>query len=211
MKNSLIALVIALSVKGTAQSFHRGALVLDLNTGVEAFHTSQKYNFTGQTADTLINSEAANKNASLGLELGLSKRIGIGVRGKVNSFFPDLDAVTRQRARINSTDLLIALNIHPIVRKHFDLVLGVDLGLSDIDFQFHDLRSTILSSRGHYFAPYICPRVYWGRLGLHLRSTFPAMQYNNFKGNSETPGSVYLSGWKATGFGFSLGVQLRLF
>jgi hypothetical protein len=193
-----------------AQSFHRGALVLDVNSGIEAVKTVQRYS-TILSSDTTVRSIAANKNASFGLEIGLSKRFGIGARGKVNSFFRDVDAVTRQRTTINSTDLLITLNFHPVVRKCFDLIIGTDLGLSSAGFTFDDLSSSLRSAKGQYFAPYLCSRIYWKRLGFHIRTTFPALNYGTFNGSNDEAGNYLLSKWRGSGIGVSVGAQLRIF
>lgn len=212
MKRLITFLSVLYAVAASSQSFHRGAVVLDLNTGIEAFNTTQRYKGLTELPDTMVRSLAANHHFVLGLEVGLNKRIGIGIKGKANTFFRDLDAVTRQRAALRSTDLTMCLNLHLVSRKKFDLLAGSDIGISDLDLRFNDLDDMTLSSVGFYLAPYLNPRVYLGRFGFNLRASLPFVNYAAFKQSGETKaGSYILSAWKGSGFSASLGVQVHLF
>src|SRR5690349_4895804 len=135
MKNYLFIFPVILLATGcvTQKSFHRGAVVVDFNTGFDAYRTTQQYQkeMGGQGRDTAINGAAASANYAFGVEVGLGKRVGVGLLSKTNTFLNDVDAISRKHADIRSRDLMVSLNIHPVVRKRFDLVLGADFGVSD--------------------------------------------------------------------------------
>jgi hypothetical protein len=196
-----------------AQSFHRGALVLEAQSGFEIFHTTSAYHIVQgpSSSDTTITDAAGNANLSLGIEVGILKRWGIGLRGKTNSFFTNLDNITHQRADIHSTDLLLLVNFHPVTIRNFDLVVGSDIGFSAISMTTNDRDNTLVKGNGSFLAIYLNPRLYFGRIGINLKTYLPAVNYRNLQANDRKAGQFVISSWKGSGAGISLGVQLRLF
>jgi hypothetical protein len=214
MKKILLTLPLLLFVSlFNAQSFFRGALVFDLNTGIEAYHTNNTYTIRrGDTsADTIVRDASASGHATLGMEIGFKKRWGIGVRGKANSFFANVDAVTHQRADIRSTDLLLLLNFHPVITKKFDLILGTDIGFTALKISVDDVYNTVRRGNGAYASIYINPRLYFKRFGINLKTYLPYVSYANLKSNQDQLDQFMITKWKASGVGVSLGIQYRLF
>ncbi len=192
-----------------SQNFRIGTVVLDFNTGLEGYSSTSTYTQTGN--DTIVEWFTTNSNFSLGMEVGLGKRFGVGLRGKVNSFSRELDQVTDSRADIDTKDFTMIVNFHPINRKSFDLVVGSELGLSKLFIDVNDLSNSQIMGKGGYYAFYLNPRVYFGRLGINLKTYLPFLNYKNLLSEDSDPGKYMLSRWKGSGFGVSLGVQLRLF
>ncbi|MEO6303764.1 MAG: hypothetical protein ABIP51_11400, partial [Bacteroidia bacterium] len=126
----LSSLFLIVSIIVNAQSFYKGALVTELNTGFENYNTVLKIKIKdpNRTRDTIQNDRAANTNFGLGAEYGLHKRFGVGVRFKTNKYFTSRDSVSHAKPYVRTNDFVIALNYHPIVTKKFDLVLGADVG-----------------------------------------------------------------------------------
>src|SRR5204863_8908415 len=130
-------------------------------TGLEYYQTRQGYErVVLQTGhDTAIKSQAGSTHFTAGLEVGLGKHFGIGVRGKMNSFISDMDNVMRKKPEITSRDFIVSLNLHPIVRENVDVILGADLGVSTVEMNYNDLSDTKVTSVGTYVAHYLNPRI----------------------------------------------------
>lgn len=205
------ALVSCLSLHAQ-RGHHLGSVVLDFNTGIEAFSSTNFYTLAGVDGkrDTTIDTDAGNANGSLGVEIGIGKFVGIGVRGRTSYFFRSLDAVMNSRPDVHANDLLFMINLHPLPFKKFDLVLGSEFGISNLKFDVNDIYQTMITGKGGYFAIHINPRLYLNRFGLNLRASLPVFNYNDLRYSGD-PSGFLLTKWKASGFGVSLGVQFRVF
>jgi hypothetical protein len=209
MRSLIILIAVFFYSSSFSQNFRIGTVVLDFNTGLEGYSSTSTYTQTG--SDTVVEWFTTNANLSLGLEVGLSKRFGIGLRGKLNSFSRELDQVTDSRADIDTKDFTMVVNFHPVNRKNVDLIIGSEFGLSKLFIDVNDLSNSQIIGKGGYYAFYLNPRVYFGRLGINLKTYLPFLNYKNLLSDDGDPGKYMLSRWKGSGFGVSLGVQLRLF
>jgi len=208
----IIILLFSLPLLISAQSFRRGSLILFGQTGLEVYEAQKKYVSSLNLNDTSITDQAANGNLAAGIEIGLTKRIGIGARGKINTFFTDLDAVVRQKASMRTADMILSLSLHPIARKHLDIALGIEGGISNADVRFQNLSSFLTTGKGTYAGLFLEPRFYKRRIGVHMRFSLPVSQYRklNTVGQEISNQNFSLSTWTGRGFGLSVGVQLRI-
>ena len=213
MKKQLALLLCLMLLKGAAQSFHRGAVIISAGTGLEYYNTVKNYANSGNLGDTSAVGHAASANLNAALEIGISKRVGIGARGKMNSFFTDLDAVLAEKTHIRTADLLLSVNLHPIRRKKLDVLLGVEGGFSSVNVTFQNLGDILTSGKGPAAALYLEPRFYKKRFGFHVRLTLPVTQYKTLNTvGAQVAGQQYrLSDWQGRGYGVNFGVQSRLF
>ena len=196
-----------------SQSFHLGALVIDLNAGLEGYNVQYNYKLKnlGKTLDTTIRNGAINHNLALGVEVGLAKWFGLGLRGNANTFFTDVDKLTHNKPEVTSSELMLMVNFHPVVRKHFDLVLGSDIGLSSLNFKTNDSLGTVIKGTGSYFDLYLNPRFYLGRFGFNVRAFVPFVNYGSLSSNNTLYNEYVVAKWKANGFGMSVGIQMKFF
>jgi hypothetical protein len=211
---SRVLLILGICSTLNAQTpFHIGSTVLDLNTGIEIYNSTNVYSLVrnGQSSDTTVSDKASNSNFSLGLEVGLNRFFGLGVRGKLASFFRSLDAVTNARADIFASDLALQANLHVLPLKRFDLVLGGELGFSKLKVDVNDIAHTLISGNGSALSLYVNPRFYMKRLGFNFRASMPLFNYKNLSYNTQDAGNYLLSHWKGNGFGLSLGIQYKFF
>ncbi len=208
----ILAGFLGASALAAQRGHHLGSVVVDFNTGIEAFNSTNYYRLGGAdgSRDTSVNADAGNANGSIGIEIGIGRFIGIGVRGKTSYFFRSLDAVMNSRPDVHSNDLLFMLNLHPLPFKRFDLVLGSELGISNLKFDANDLYQTMITGKGGYFAIHVSPRFYLRRFGFNLRASLPVFSYNDLRHSGESR-DYLLTKWKASGLGVSLGVQYRIF
>ena len=207
-----IALLLCI-VNGLAQSFHRGSVILQVGTGLEFYQTKKTYNGAGVIGDTSSIGQAAGGNLNACLEIGISKRVGIGARGKMNSFFSDIDAVLAEKTQVRTAELLLGINWHPIRRKRFDLLLGAEGGFSSVNVTFQNISDMFTSGKGPAGAIYLEPRFYKKRFGFHIRFTLPFTQYKTLStiGSQATSQQYSLNTWQGRGYGINAGVQLRIF
>src|SRR4051812_10162799 len=71
----------------------------DLNTGIEAYKTTQQYS-GASLSNTSLNSGAANSHLVAGVEVELAKWLGIGLKGKMITFFRHVDELTRDKTKL---------------------------------------------------------------------------------------------------------------
>jgi hypothetical protein len=199
---TILALLFVCGGLSAQRGHHLGSIVLDVNTGIEAYHTTNRYTqlTTEGFRDTTVDAEAGNAHGSVGLEIGIGKFVGVGVRAKTSTFFRSLDAVMNARGDVSANDLLLMINLHPLPFKRFDLVLGSELGISKLRMDVNDIYQTMII--------YVSPRFYLKRLGFNLRAALPVFNYDDLA-QSQVTGQYLLSKWKASGLGVSLGVQYR--
>lgn len=211
-KIHLSALLILISSLLSAQSFYKGALVTELNSGLEIYNTTLKIRFNNYNPvrDTVQTDKAANTNFGLGAEYGLHKRFGLGLRFKTNKYFTSRDSVTKRKPDVRTNDIVVVLNYHPVVTKNFDLVLGADLGYSTFKYKANDSLNVILSGGGSYISLYANPRIYFGKFGINFKIYAPFTSYNNLTtNNADFNKYATITKWKGQGFGLSFGIQFR--
>lgn len=195
-----------------AQSFHKGALVTELSTGIEIYNTTLKIKIKdpNRTRDTSYNDKAGNSNFGLAAEYGLHKRFGVGLRFKTNKYFTSKDSATKATPYVRTNDIVVVLNYHPIVKKNFDLVLGADVGYSTFKYKANDSLNLILSGGGSYISLYANPRIYFGRFGINFKVYAPFTNYNSLTtNNADFNKYIAITKWKGSGFGLGFGIQYR--
>ncbi len=213
-KNYILLLLVTVSLLTSAQSFYKGALVVELNTGLEIFNTSLIYKIKDPkyTRDTTQNDKAGNTNFGFGAEFGLHKRFGLGFRFKANNYFTTRDSVTNIKPIVKTNDFAVILNYHPVLMPKFDLVLGADVGYSTFKYKTFDKDNTVLSGGGSYISLYVNPRIYFGRFGINFKLSAPFVNYNNLStNNSDFNKYIAITKWKGSGFGLGFGIQYRFF
>ena len=213
MKKILLSgLFIGVSIITYAQSFYKGALVTELNSGFEIYNTVLKLHIKdpNRTRDTSYNDKAANTNLGFAAEYGLDKRFGLGLRFKTNNYFTSKDSVTNIKPSVKTNDIVLVLNYHPLIKKNFDLILGADIGYSNFKYKANDSLNLILSGSGSYASVYVNPRIYFGRFGINFKLYTSAVNYTNLTtNNTDFNKYIAITNWKGNGFGLGFGIQYR--
>ncbi len=211
-KQITILFLMASSFFVNAQSFYKGALVTELNTGFEVYNTVLKIHIknTGTSRDTTQNDKAGNTNFGFAGEYGLHKRFGIGFRFKANNYFTSKDSATNTKPSVKTNDFVVVLNYHPIIKNKFDLVLGADIGYSSFEYKVNDKDNFIISGGGSYFSLYANPRIYFGRFGINFKLYAPFVNYTSLTtNNADFNKYITITNWKGSGFGLGFGIQYR--
>jgi hypothetical protein len=210
MKKIILAVFALASFAANAQSFYKGALVADLNWGVEVYNVAYHYALKSNTnIDTTTHSGAASKSFGLGVEYGVTNWLGLGLCGKIDNYVTSKDAVTGTQPTAGGGQFGAIINFHVLRKQHFNLVLGINAGYSHLTYKTNDYFGTEVYGDGVWSRFSVIPRYYFGRFGIEASLNFPRINYPNMTTSSKTLNSYIVSSWKASGVGFGFGVQYR--
>ena len=211
MRKIITLCIWVLSVQAFSQSFYKGALIFDANVGIDAYAVKYHYQLknTNQAKDQT--SGAVSSNFNLGLEYGLSKWFGIGLRAKLDKFVTRKDSVTNTTPAANGGELALILNAHVVHTNHFDLPIGIDFGYSHLNYYQNDIGNNQIYGNGSYFNLHINPRIYIKRFGFNFNVAIPFIHYSNMTSNNSVFNQYVLADWKAAGFSLGFGIQYRFF
>lgn len=217
MKNNLLLpLILFIAISGLitnlmAQSFSGGSLLLSLNTGVEAYNTEYKYQIKNTNFDTIIKDQAGNKNYWLGVEYGVVKWLGIGIKAKVNNYFTEKDQYTGVTPTANSFEIAFTVRSHLIRSKHFDLPIGLSIGGSSLTYNNNNPNNPVtVTGKGSYFDLHIQPMVYFKRFGFNLYIGLPSVNYSDMTTNRDVINQAIIAKWKGKGVLLGIGLQYRI-
>ncbi|MGZ3863610.1 MAG: hypothetical protein ACXVPN_09325 [Bacteroidia bacterium] len=217
IKKLILAAVLFATASVFAQSpdrsFYKGALVFDLNTGLDIYavkqHYELKYNGTTVTSKDTTNA-AGSHGPNIGVQYGILNWLGIGVKYKYDTYYTSADKYTHIRPSVFGQEFGLVIDAHPVRVKHFDLITGFDLGYSSMTYHTHDMYGTEIYGSGSWFNLHVTPRVYLGPVGLSINFNVPFINYNHLTTSSDQLNAVIFSKWKATGFGIGCGISVRL-
>jgi|ERR1700722_19538980 len=206
MKKFLLVLIsIVLLQQVNAQSFGKGSIVISANYGLDGYKI-QEHNVnkaSNGTQDTTT--AAASTNFNIGVEYGLFRWLGVGIQGKLDNYFHDnniSDAI--------GFELGALINIHLIRANHFDLLVGFNLGFSNLTIDYPINNYQVYGSGG-WSDFHITPRIYFGRFGINLNLYFPSISYPNLTTNVDAYNQYVSLSWKtASAFGATFGIQYRI-
>ncbi len=204
-----IGLVIGVITSARAQSFNKGSLVANLNTGLEIFNTEYKYQLKNTNLDTIIKDRAGNTNYYFGMEYGVVKWLGLGLKVKVNNYVTGKDKVTGYTPTAHSFEVAFTVRAHLIRTKHFDFPIGLSIGGSSLTYDNNVPNNGItVYGTGSYVDFHIQPMLYFGRFGINMYLGTSGVNYSNMTTSSSNVNKVALLNWKGTG-GFVIGVGLQ--
>lgn len=205
---SLSVTIAVLTIK--AQSFTSGSLLLHFNAGIEALNTQYTYQLKNSSFDTLIKDKAGNSNFFLGLEYGLVKWLGIGLKGKINKYFTEKDKITGNTPTANSFDIVFTVRAHLFRTKHFDLPIGIGIGGSSLTYNNNDPNYPItIYGKGTYFDLHLQPMFYFDKFGANIYFGLPAINYNDMSSSDTNINQYILMNWKGKGIILGIGLQYR--
>ncbi len=193
-----------------SQSFTSGSLILSLNTGLEVYNTEYKYQIKNTNFDTIIKDHAGNSNYYLGLEYGLLKWLGIGLKAKINNYFTEKDKYTGNTPDAHSFEVAFTIRAHLFRLKHFDLPLGISIGGSSLTYNNNDPNYPItVTGKGSYFDLHLQPMIYFKRFGFNLYIGLPSVNYSNMTTNRDAINELIIASWKGKGVLLGVGLQYR--
>jgi hypothetical protein len=213
MKKIILVLLAFTALQINAQSFYKGALVADLAYGFDIYsvksHQAYKYNPPAPHDTT---DGAASTAPSLGLEYGVLNWLGIGIRGKYDTYVTSKDKTTGIKPTANGGEIGLTVNFHAVRKDVFNLVGGFDVGYSNFVYRSNDIVGTEAYGGGSWFNIHITPRFYFGRFGISTSINIPFINYPSLTTSNHNINNYITEwSWKATGFGMNFGIQYRFF
>ena len=195
----------------SSQSFYKGALVFDVNTGLDIYGVKFNYQTKNITPakDTTTKSGAGSTNFNFGLEYAVSNWLGLGVKAKFDKYIAGKDSSTHSTPTIRGIELAAVVNAHVVRVKHFDLPIGLDLGYSNLNYHLNDVGNNQIYGNGSYFNFHINPRIYFKRFGFNINIGVPFINYASLTSNNLTFNKYILADWKASGVSLGIGLQYR--
>lgn len=214
LKKLILAAVLFTTVNVFAQSpdksFYKGALVIDLNTGLDIYAVKQHYEIKGTNYSKDTTNAAGSHGPHFGVQYGVLNWLGVGLKYKYDTYYTSADKHTGIRPSVFGQEFGLVVDAHPVRVKHFDLITGFDLGYSSMTYHTHDQWGTEIYGSGSWFNLHVIPRVYIGPVGLSINFNVPFIRYNNLTTSSDNLNAILFSKWKATGFGIGCGISVRL-
>ncbi len=212
MKKIIFILIAFTALQVNAQSFYKGALVADLNYGFDIYriktHTTYKDN-NPPPKDTTDGTASSGPN--LGVEYGVLDWLGVGIRGKYDTYVTSTDK-NGVRPTANGGEIGVVLNFHILRKDVFNLIGGFNAGYSHFTYHSNDSVGTEAYGDGTWFDLHLTPRFYFGRFGISTTITVPFINYPKITtSNTNFNNAITAWSWKATGFGMNFGVQYRFF
>lgn len=213
MKKLILALVVFASIQLNAQkSFYKGALVADLNYGIDIYNVHFHYELkTSPYTKYDSYDKAGSKSFSLGGQYGITNWFGAGLRIKSDNFIVSQDSVTKITPKATGVEVGLITDFHMVRAKHFNLSAGLDIGYSNFTYSANDKAGNQLYGSGLWTNFHIIPRVYFGRFGFNVALNFPAVRYNNMTYSNKTLNQYINPSWRGSGFGVTFGIQFRFF
>jgi opacity protein-like surface antigen len=194
-----------------AQSFHTGTFVLGANFGIDGDIANRHYFNTSENSAQTLNGTAPASNFNITAEVGLLRWLGVGVIGRFDNYFPQSNGVTESSPSAGAVDLGLTANLHLLTFDRFDLLGGFDYGYSHLTYNTNNESGTSSSSNGSWGDIHATARIYITKmLGFNLNVYTPMMSYHKFRSSNETVGTYVINDWEATGYGASIGVQVKL-
>jgi hypothetical protein len=190
-------------------SFYKGALVIDANTGLDIYSVKQHYEIKGTTYSKDTTNAAGSHGPNFGIEYGVLNWLAVGVRYKYDTYYTGKDKYTGITPSVFGTELGLSVNAHPVRVKHFDLITGINFGHSGLKYHTHDAFGTEIYGSGTWVDLHVIPRVYFGPVGISINFSVPFINYKNMTTSDDHLNSFFFSSWKATGFGLGIGVSFR--
>ncbi len=195
-KNILIIIgVILLYNTSKAQSFHKGAIVVDLGVGLNISKTAieDEYNsqvWNGSSFSTVrVKKDTTDRAGSvvypLTVEYGVKNWLGIAGRVSYSKYITGNDSAGGIKANIRGIDAGLIFNLHLIKTKRFDMPIGLSLAYSNFKIDSKDSLQSMAKDNGLSYGFAAVPRIYFGdHIGLsfnlgYMAYTYPSVLFSN--------------------------------
>ncbi|MBS1634858.1 MAG: hypothetical protein JST26_02975 [Bacteroidetes bacterium] len=138
------------------------------------------YRSTVASSNTSDNNAAANKMLNLQYERGVLNWLGIGAKLQLCDYFTSKDTATGAKATVRSFDALVVINAHMLRSKRVDLLGGVNVGYSYLNYSANDKYISQATGGGSTFDIHFQPRFYFGdHFGMFINLAYVHYGYNN--------------------------------
>ncbi|MCD6068132.1 MAG: hypothetical protein K0S33_2958 [Bacteroidetes bacterium] len=213
----LMALCLTLGATAFAQNFNKETISAHTNFGIEIYDVkyTQHININGVSENRQTTDKAANRNFSFGGDYAVIKKLALGLRVKLNTYYTSGDSSNgTAAATAKSQDYMLTANYHLVDKKIFNLSAGLGVGGShlyyndNIKLASNNNEGNIIRGNGPYFQFQLSPQfVIAKRVGVGMSFYTPFVNYSKMKSNDELANIFVISKWKGSGYGFSFNLN----
>lgn len=182
----ILLIIILLSSTAFGQAYEKGNWNIDLDLGVGAYGTQTTSTVSlGALSQTNTETDgAASSIVKLGLEYGISNRVGLGLRfGSSNYAIAEEDKDNVKS--VKGKDFSLHVNFHLLKADRNDLYVGLGFGMSNIEFIYQNNAALAINSfkgPGSYFGLEIGDRIFFGEhVGLLIRLGYTGYSYKQME------------------------------
>ena len=233
MKNSiqlLLCLAFALLVTDTlnAQAFQKGNKNVDVGIGFGFYGTKIKVTNTisnaGGSSDSSYTDTdgAASRVIPIRFEYGLTDKIGLGLDLTISNYYID-EEDEDEIARVNSFDIGVRSNYHLLNSDRNDLMVGVGLGLSSMNWEAEPNQGQFIDSysgSGLYLSLEVADRIFLtDHIGILLNVGYRGYFYSALETKLTPEGEEFFQNsgvdfkqeidWTFSGFTLGTGVAVK--
>jgi hypothetical protein len=211
-----------------AQSFHKGAIVIDLGAGLNISKTTieEEYNsqiWTGSGLTTVriqkdTNDAVASVVYPLVVEYGVKNWLGVAGRVAFSKYFTGNDSANGVKTDVRGIDAGLIFNLHLIKTKRFDMPIGLTLGYSNFKMTSNDALQSQAKDNGINYGFAAVPRIYFGpgkHIGLsfnlgYMIYTYPNLLFSNKNDSNVNDNNDHEFKLKATGANIGIGLLIKI-
>ena len=170
IRKIITSIAIISSLGLTAQkSFEKKTNVVAFGADLGIYSYESRILSSDQTESNL----ALNKQLSLYYERGMLNWLGIGAKVQLSDYFTD-DTIPKPSFKAIDASLLV--NAHVVRSKHVDMLFGVNVGYSHLNWEANDTYVSTAKGGGLTYDVHFQPHFYFGNhvgIFLNLAYIFP--------------------------------------
>ena len=206
-KKIIIALTMLVSLSGVAQkSFEKKTNVILVGADLGL------YNYVSKVASNPKSNSnaAANKMLNLYYERGILNWLGVGAKIQLSDYFTEKDSITNSKPSVKAIDGTLFLNAHFVRTKHVDLLLGVNVGYSNLNWEARDQFISQATGGGLMYDIHFQPRFYFGKhIGMFINTAYVQYDYQNMDFKNTITNISDVLNLKGGGVNFGLGLLVK--
>lgn len=137
----------------------------------------------------------------------MSNKFSLGIQLGFANYFIDKEDSTNNTDRVNSVDFALLVNYHLLTTEKNDLMIGIGLGGSSVDWV--NIDDTELKGTGSYFSLQVKDRLFFGEhIGMFFNLGFTTYRYTNIK-NVSNNNTLEGFTWKLSGVNLGTGLAVK--
>lgn len=190
-----------------AQAWQKGNSNIDIGIELAGYGSEVSYQEDRPGSEVIRGEKdgAASLYIPISYEYGIGEKIGIGAELAFSNYFLDPDS--NDVNSVNGVDFSLLVNYHFLDSEKHDLMIGLLLGGSSVNWDFDD--GNTLKGSGSKFSLYLKDRIMFSeQIGMLLHLGYVSYTYDKVD-SSKSDVTLKSLDWKLGGVNFGTGLALR--